>query len=456
MTRKRPRSTAAALDVRQRKRLTIQYCPVPSLKLDPRNPRLHSPRQIRQIARSIKAFGFNVPVLVDSDMNVIAGHGRVLASRELGWTEVPTICLDHLSEAQRRAFMIADNRLTEISTWDDRLLGEQLKQLSLCDLEFDLDVVGFEMGEIDLRIEGLAAEDKAADPADCLPLPSDVLISQTGDLWQLGRHRIVCGNALDAQAYALLMDTERAAIVFTDPPYNLKIDGHVSGLGSARHREFRMASGEMDEAEFTEFLTRSCSLMAHYSMGGAIHFLCIDWRHIGELLGAGRAIYSELKNVCVWCKHNAGMGSFYRSQHELVFVFKHGRGSHCNNIQLGQFGRHRSNVWTYRGANFFGRGTEEGNLSALHPTVKPVQLVADAILDCSTRGDVVLDSFLGSGTTMIAAERVGRRCFGIEIEPRYVDAIIRRWQAFTGDAARHAASGRLFQDVAEEREVNGV
>jgi DNA modification methylase len=434
------------------RRLAVVTRLIDALILDPKNPRLHNRRQVRQIARSITAFGFNVPILVDAELKVIAGHGRVLACRELGWREVPTICLEHLNEAQRRAFMVADNRLTETSVWDDRLLAEQLRELSLLDLDFSLEATGFEIAEIDLRIEGLDPHsDGQNDPADVVPpIRSSPPIAQAGDLWLLGRHRVICGSALEPNSYSILMDEEHASVVFTDPPYHVPIDGHVSGLGSVTHREFAMASGEMDEVEFTEFLTSTCSLAAHHSHDGAIHFVCMDWRHMGELLAAGKKVYSELKNMCVWVKHNAGMGSFYRSQHELVFVFKHGRHPHRNNVELGRFGRHRSNVWTYRGLNSFGRGTDEGNLLDLHPTVKPVAMVADAILDCSARGEVVLDPFLGSGTTIMAAERTGRRCCGIEIDPIYVDTIIRRWQAFTGDDARHLASGRSFTEFEAE------
>jgi DNA modification methylase len=300
----------------------------------------------------------------------------------------------------------------------------------------------------------MTGEPQEEDPADTVPpIISGSALSQPGDLWQLGRHRICCGSALDPRAFAMLMDSERAGIVFSDPPYNVRIDGHASGLGAVRHRDFAMASGEMDRAEFTYFLTRALQLHARHSVDASVHYICMDWRHISELMTAGEEVYSELKNVCVWVKHNAGMGSFYRSQHEFIFVFKHGRASHRNNFQLGQYGRHRSNVWTHRGANSFGRGTEEGNLLDIHPTVKPVVLVADAILDCSARGDVVLDGFLGSGTTVIAAERTGRRCFGIEIDPTYVDAIIRRWQAFTGDTARHAATGCTFNELEADREA---
>jgi DNA modification methylase len=436
--------------------IKIVYRPIGELNLDPTNPRFHSPKQIRQIATSIKTFGFNVPVLVDANGKVIAGHGRIMACQLLGRTEVPTICLNHLSEAQAKAFMIADNRLTENSVWDDQLLAEQLRDLSVENLDFSLEVTGFDMGEIDIRIEGLISptqEDK--DLADDLSaLPSGPPIVRSGDLWLLGDHRVYCGDALDAISYAALMQTEQASMIFTDPPYNLSI-GDVSGLGSVRHRDFAMASGEMSEAEFTSFLTKTCSLHARHSAEGALHFICMDWRHMAELLAAGREVYTELKHLCVWAKDNGGMGSLYRSRHELVFVFKHGRGSHRNNIQLGQYGRNRSNVWNYPGVNSFSRSGDEGNLLAIHPTVKPVALVADAIMDCTSRRDIVLDGFLGSGTTVIAAERTGRRCHGLEIDPLYVDTIIRRWQAFTRDDARHVSSGRSFKEIEAEVEEKG-
>jgi DNA modification methylase len=439
-------------------RICITFRPIAELSLSAGNPRAHSPRQIRQIARSIEAFGFNVPVLIDSNLNVIAGHGRILACRQLGMSEVPTIRLEHLTEEQARAFMIADNRLTENSTWDDRLLAEELHDLSALDLDFSLEATGFEMGEIDLRIEGLANESDANDEA-ANAIPETQVgppVSRAGDLWLLGEHRVICVSALDTNAYVELMRGKKAAQIFTDPPYNVAIEGNVSGLGAVHHREFAMASGEMTASEFTAFLSRVLSLLARHSGSGSLHYICMDWRHMGELLAAGKEAYTELKNLCVWAKDNAGMGSLYRSQHELIFVFKNGRDAHRNNIQLGQFGRNRGNVWHYPGANTFARHGEEGNLLALHPTVKPVALIADAILDCSARRDIVLDAFLGSGTTVIAAERTGRRCYGLEIDPLYVDTIIRRWQAYTGERAKNAASGRYFGDLENEREERNV
>jgi len=440
-------------------RMLIVYWAIDQLKPDPHNARRHSKKQIRQIANSIKAFGFNVPILIDRNGNVIAGHGRLLACRELGITKVPTLCLDHLTPAQARVFMIADNRLTEIATWDDRLLAQQLKDLSLLGLDFSLELTGFEIGEIDLRIASVEDLPKPNDdPADLLPeLPAGPPVSKIGDLWLLDRHRLLCGSALDSAVFKALMGAERAAMVFSDPPYNVPIEGHVSGLGAIHHRPFPMASGEMDGAEFTAFLAGALRNFAAFSLDGSLHYVGMDWRHLEELLAAARGAYGELKNLCVWVKDKAGMGSLYRSQHELVFVFKHGRNGHRNNVQLGQFGRNRSNIWHYPGARSFSRCGEEGNLLALHPTVKPVALVADAILDCSARGDIVLDGFLGSGTTVIAAERTGRRCFGLELDPGYVDTILRRWQALTGGSARHAVSGRSFDDLVREAEAaNGI
>ena len=439
----------------RKQRLEIVYRPIDELKPDLANARLHSKEQIRKLKKSIETFGFIVPALVDAELNIVAGNGRVAGARMAGHSEVPTVRLDHLSPAQLRAFTIADNRLSELATWDDRLLAQQLKDLSLLGLDFSLEVTGFEMAEIDLRIESLKnLTQPNDDPADALPeLPANPPLSKIGDLWMLGNHRVLCGSALDTAAFAALMGDERAAMIFTDPPYNVPIDGHASGLGAIRHRPFPMASGEMNTTEFIGFLCRAFRNLAGFSIDGSLHYVCIDWRHVAELSAAGGEAYDELKNLAVWVKDNAGMGSLYRSRHELVFVFKHGRDGHRNNVQLGRFGRNRSNVWHYPGANSFARNGEEGNLLALHPTVKPVAMVADAILDASARRDIVLDAFLGSGTTVIAAERTGRRCYGLELDPAYVDATVRRWQTLSGRSALHGVSGRSFDDLTREAEV---
>lgn len=425
---------------------------VTSRRLDGLRPsshllRCHSKRQIKQLARSIETFGFNVPILIDREDTIIAGQGRFLACRELGWTEIPTIRVGHLNEAQLKAFMIADNRLSELSTWDEQILGETLQELSLLDLDFSLEATGFDMGEIDFRIEGLKASKPKLDRSDEIPdAPPGPPVSVLGDLWELDGHRVLCGSALELTSYSTLMAGKQAEMVFTDPPYNVRIGGHVSGLGAVQHREFAMACGEMSTVEFTAFLRQAMSLLAEHSRDGSLHMLCMDWRHMLEVLEAAKPVYSELKNLCVWAKDNAGMGSFYRSQHELVFVFKRGTAKHTNNVELGRHGRNRTNVWQYPGVNSFGRTGEEGNLLAMHPTVKPVRLVADAILDGTSRSDIVLDGFLGSGSTLIAAERVGRRCYGLELDPLYVDTIIHRWQSLTGGTARHAVTGAAFRD----------
>lgn len=434
-----------------RKSLSVTYRLLSELRPDPKNPRAHSRKQIRQIAESIRQFGFTAPVLLDGDDNVVAGHGRILACQELGWADVPTISLTHLTPAQAKAYMIADNRLTENSEWNERLLAEQFKELSLLDLDFELDVTGFELADIDLRIESLGeAGVEEPDPADHIEPNSGPPVTTPGDIWTLGSHRLTCGSALEPASYGGLLSGETADLVFSDPPYNVSIQGHVSGNGAVRHREFAMASGEMNRAEFTSFLQQTCTQLAANTKPGSVHFLCMDWRHLTELLTAGQSIYSQLLNVCVWVKHNGGMGSLYRSQHELVLVFKNGDARHCNNVQLGKFGRNRTNVWNYPAINNFGRGTDEGSLLAMHPTVKPVALVADAILDCSQRGDIVLDAFLGSGSTLIACERTGRACRGIELDPLYVDTAILRWQKYTGGTAIRASDGRGFNDCSSE------
>ena len=432
-------------------RLKVRYRSIASLKSNPKNTRLHSDKQVRQIARSIEAFGSIVPVLIDGSSQVIAGHGRIQAAQFLGLRELPTICVEHLTEVQVKAFAIADNKLTDNSTWNIELLGEQLKTLSEVELDFDLEVTGFEMAEIDLLIEGLSpTAESDADPADEVPDAVEEQVSRPKDLWSLGQHAIFCGDARDKQSYSLLLDGRKADLILTDPPYNVRIAGHATGLGAIQHKNFKMAVGEMSEGEFTDFLACVFERLALHSVDGSLHYVFMDWRHAREILTAGKQAYTELKNVIVWVKDNGGMGSLYRSQHELIFLFKNGKDCHQNNVQLGKFGRYRTNVWNYPGVNSFSRATEEGNLLELHPTVKPVALVADAMMDCSARGDIVLDPFLGSGTAVIAAERTGRVCYGIELDPLYVDTIVRRWQKFTGLSATHAASGRRFNELEKE------
>ncbi|MGO9325069.1 MAG: site-specific DNA-methyltransferase [Terracidiphilus sp.] len=434
-------------------KVSVVYQRIDQLKPYPHNARTHAKHQIRQIAESIRTFGFTNPVLVDAENQIIAGHGRVEAAKLLGLQEVPTIRLDQLTKDQIRAYVITDNKLAENAGWDKEILAIEFETLLALECaDFDVTITGFEIPEIDLILK----EAKSASfPEEAPPEPmfDQDPVSQPGDLWLLGKHSIICGNSLHQETYRTLLGSRHATMVFTDPPFNVKIDGHATGNGAIKHREFAMASGEMSEAEFVSFLNNSLRLMASYSANSSIHYICMDWRHAGDLIAAGKQNYDEFNNICVWVKDNGGMGSFYRSQHELILVFRKGKGPHRNNIQLGQFGRNRTNVWQYPGIHSLSKQSEEGNLLALHPTVKPVAMVADAILDCTARGEVVLDAFLGSGTTLLAAERVGRICCGIEIDPIYIDVAIRRWQNYTGEAAVYSQSGKTFNEVAAQKEV---
>lgn len=442
------------MKAKQSSPLLIVYQKIDQLKPFASNARTHSNRQIRQIAESIRVFGFTNPVLVHRDNRIVAGHGRVKAAKQLGMDEVPTIRLEDLSDEQIRAYVIADNKLAENAGWDRAILAVELQHLLTLDCaDFDVTITGFEIAEIDAILEGsseFGEEDEIVEPVSDGPP-----ISEPGDLWLLGKHRILCGNSLQDETYKTLMGNRRAAIAFSDPPYNVRIDGNVCGKGKIRHREFQMASGDMSDAEYVSFLGISLRLAVRYGSNNSVQYWCIDWRHVGDLIAVGKQIYDEFLNLCVWVKDNGGMGSFYRSQHELVAVFSKGQGTR-NNVRLGQFGRNRTNVWKYPGVHTQSRQGDEGNLLAMHPTVKPVAMVADAILDCSARGEIVLDSFLGSGTTLMAAERVGRICFGIEIDPGYVDVAIRRWQNHTGEKAMHAVSGKCFDEVAALRAASHV
>jgi DNA modification methylase len=428
--------------------MKIEYTPVRELRPHPNNARTHSKRQIRQIAKSIQQFGFCNPVLVDDAKQIIAGHGRVEAAKLLGIDAVPTVRLSHLSEAERRAYVLADNKLAEKAGWDRELLAIELQ--GLIELDVDIELTGFEMAEIDLILEeAREASGDASGPEDAVPEPSlSPAVSQAGDLWLLGSHHLLCGDARDQTAYDQLLAGAKAEFVFSDPPYNVAIDGHVCGLGRIHHRELALGCGEMSEAEFMAFLKTVFALLADNSMDGSIHQICMDWRHIWEMLEAGRSVYGELKDLCVWNKTTAGMGSFYRSKHELVFVWKSGTVAHVNNFELGQYGRHRSNVWDYPGVNTMRAGRRE---DPMLPTNKPVGLVADAIKDCSRRGGLVLDPFCGGGTILIAAERTGRKARALEIGPIYVDVAVRRWQAYTGKSAILAGSGETFETTASSQ-----
>ncbi len=411
----------------------IENRSIASLRPYAGNARSHSKKQVKQIADSITRFGFTNPVLISDDCEIIAGHGRVSAAKLLGRETVPVLRLSHLSATERRAYVLADNKLALNAGWDQEILAIELQ--GLIDLEFDPSVTGFSLAEVDFTLD--AARERAPDaPAaktDVIPPMAAAIVTSTGDLWQLGRHRLICGDARNETDYEKLLQGDPVDLIFTDPPYNVPVDGHVCGSGRIRHREFAMGVGEMSSSGFTAFLTETMGAASKRCRDGAIAFVCMDWRHIGELSAAGAAVFNELKNICVWNKTNAGMGTFYRSKHELVFVFKVGTAAHVNSFGLGDTGRYRTNVWDYPGITSMGAGRMEE--LAMHPTVKPTALVADAIKDCSRRGDIVLDSFGGSGTTLIAAETCGRQARLIEYDPGYCDTIIRRWQQLTGKRA---------------------
>jgi DNA modification methylase len=431
--------------------LKIDYRDTTSLKLDPQNTRHHTADQIAKLAATMTEFGMVVPILRDRDDNVVAGHGRVMAARKAGIAKIPTILIDHLSPAQLRAFAIADNKLHDLSDWDEVMLAEELKTLSAMDLDFSLEATGFEVAEIDTLILGPQGPMGEGDD-EVLP-PIGPAVSRPGDLWQLGPHRILCGNALEAASYERLLEGKPADMAFSDAPYGVPIAGHASTRrGAKQHREFLMGGGGMSAAELRVFFAKSFQQLRASTKPGAVIYASIDWRHAAAMQAAAEEAGLELINIAVWVKSNPGMGSFYRSAHEFVLVLRHPGAGHRNNVELGRHGRSRSNVWRYDSANDFGRGGGEGDLLAKHPTPKPVPLVAGAILDATARGEVVLDNFLGSGSTIIAAERTGRIGYGIELDPGYVDVAVRRWQQLTGKDAIEAASGKVFNDREEERE----
>lgn len=424
--------------------LKVELRPIGTLRPATRPARTHSEKQIGQIASSIRQFGFTNPIIIDIDGTIVAGHGRHQAARMLGIEDVPVIPIEDLTEAELRAYALADNRIAQNAGWDDEVLRIEFEELGALDLAFDLEITGFSTTDIDLltltpaeaKLEKLPEVDRR-----------QTCGVERGDVWILGRHRLLCGDTRSPASFDILMGGDLARMVFSDPPFNVKINGHVGGLGQTKHAEFAMATGEMSETEFTGFLETAFRNAADVSMDGAIHYQCMDWRHVEEMMKAGRAVYSDLKNICIWSKDNAGMGSFYRSQHELVFVWKVGSAPHLNTVELGKNGRYRTNIWNYRGATKTGADAE----LAMHPTVKPVTMIMDAIKDTSRKGEIVLDPFGGSGSTLIAAEKTGRHGRLIEYEPGYCETTIRRWQTLTRRAAVLEATGESFNDVSARR-----
>ena len=425
----------------------IEWVALADLKRNPKNARTHSNRQLKKIRRSIREFGALNPLIVDENNVILAGHGRADAARKEGLTHLPVLRYRHLTDVQKRAYVIADNKIAQEAGWDRDMLATELGELIdlLPAKGLDIALTGFDIGEIDILLADFA---ETPPPQDDVPVPPEHPTTRAGDLWLLGKHRLYCGDARNPASFTHLMAGASVAAVFCDPPYNLPVKS-IGGRGRVRHAEFACASGEMSRAQFRRFLAETLGNGARVSMPGAVHYVCMDWRHVGDLTDVGGELYDSMLNLVVWNKTNAGQGSFYRSQHELIGVFLVAGGAHQNNVDLGRFGRNRSNVWTYAGVNTFGHGRMEALSS--HPTVKPIALVADALLDCTRRGDLVLDQFAGSGTTILAAEKVGRTACGLEIEPRYVDVAITRWQQTTKFDAVLAGDGRTFEEVCTAR-----
>lgn len=430
--------------------LSIENVSLKQIRAYEKNAKNHPESQIQQITASIRQFGFTNPILVDENLEIIAGHGRMAAAQLLGLDTVPVIRLAHLSDAQKRAYRLADNKIAENGGWNEDLLRLEISELEQICGDMDVSIMGF--SDVELDILTMDNRTTADSKANNVPyIPENEIVTRPGDVWCIGDHRIICGNSLDAATFEMLLGTRQADMVLQDPPYNVKISGHVCGSGNVRHKEFQMASGEMSTDEFTQFLRKNFDLCAKHSRPGALQYNFMDWRHMGEILAAGNGVFANLVNMCVWCKSSGGMGSLYRSQHELCFIFKNGKDAHINNVKLGANGRYRTNVWQYAGVNAFGRHKAD---IKMHPTVKPVEMLKDAILDVTRRDDVVLDTFLGSGSTLIAAHQSKRVCYGIELEPLYVDTAIRRYKELFGVDAVRKSDGKTYSELlTEKREV---
>jgi DNA modification methylase len=417
-------STSVAGALPTRRDLSVVYRPIADLKPDPRNARTHPKKQIEQLCGSIRSFGFTNPVLVDEAGVLIAGHGRLRAAKELGLATVPVIELLDLAEAQKKALRLADNKIALNAGWDIEILKLELAEIAVLDVDFDLSLTGFASGEIDVVLKAANDPEIEVIPA----VPSDPK-TKVGDIWVLGDHRIGCGDGRDIEFLKRVVGADSLIdAAFMDPPYNVRINGHANAKG--RHREFAMASGEMSDDQFRNFLSQTLGSAAAVSRDGAVHYVCMDWRHLDDLSAVGSEVYGDLLNICVWNKSNAGMGSLYRSKHEMICVYRFGSLPHVNMVELGKHGRNRTNVWDYPSVNSMA-GSRREDL-ALHPTVKPVAMVAEAYQDVTKRGDLVFDMFLGSGTSLIAAERTGRRFRGCDIDPAYIDVAVERWAQLTG------------------------
>lgn len=410
--------------------------------------RVTTPEQLERVIKSIRQFGLVTPILIDAEDRIVSGHVVWEAAQKIGSETIECLVVDHLDDAELKALSLALNRIAETGDWNLDTLREVMIEIRSADI--DLTTTGFTLQEFDQIT--LAPSPSSQDEEDCaeVEFKDETPVSRIGDLFQLNDHRLLCGDALEAESYRQVLGGRMAHCTFSDPPYGCKIEGFVSGLGKHKHKDFVMASGEMDDAQFIEFLETYLTHCRTFTSKGAVTFACMDWRQIDKLLAAGAQAGFNRNNIVVWNKGSGGMGSLYRSAHELIAVFCNGKSPATNNVELGRHGRDRSNLWSYPGANR--RGSSANHALADHPTPKPIELVEDALLDITRPGDVVLDPFSGSGTTLIAAERCGRITCGIELDPQYVDRTIRRWERMTGHEVIHVESGMTFTELMTERQ----
>lgn len=420
-----------------------------------RNARKHGEAQLEAVTQSMRHFSQIAPIIVDVDYRIVAGHARWEAAKRLALPRVAVIRVDHLSPDELRAYAIADNRLAERAEWDREVLAVEFSELELMLTDISLSVTGFDLPEIDLLTSGL--DQTSWSDLDQVPdaLEGKIAVTLPGDLWLFDddRHRLLCGTSTDPEVVTLLMAGQKAAAVATDPPYNLHARAY-SEKGRTKHGDFRQAAGELSREEFTEFLRSAVGAVIPHLIPGALLYTFMDWKHVRELMGAGDANSLELLNICIWDKGKGGMGAFYRSAHELVFVFRHGKAKHNNRVQLGRFGRDRTNLWRYAGMSSFARGRDRA--LAMHGTVKPVQMICDLLLDCTEKADIVFDGFGGSGTTLIAAQKLGRQARLIELDPVYCDTIIGRYRTAFGTEPVHAVVGMPFSEIATQRAGKGT
>jgi len=445
--RQRERRAACRIEGVQRTRrndllptLEVEQVLLSDLRPASRQVRKVTEAQVARLVASIESFGFVRPILIAEGVRVIDGHALLKAAERLGLSTIPVVRVDHLSPAEVRALRITLNRTSETGSWDVEALTIELAALEI--EGFDLEVTGFS----DIEIDGLLRTDHDLETSPPEPAEDAVAVTRLGDLWRLGDHRVICADARDPNALSTLMGEEKARVILTDEPYNVPIVGHVT---KKAHREFEVAAGELSAEEFLKFNLDWASASLTHLIDGGLFGTFIDWRHVDVVLAAGATLGLHLQNIIVWSKTNAAMGSLWRAQHELLPIFKKGTAAHVNNVALGKNGRHRTNVWSYPGANV--PGSDANAMLAKHPTPKPVAMLADAMLDVTMPGEIVLDPFLGSGSTLMAAQRTGRICGGVELDPLYVDLVIARWSAATGCAAILEATGETFNVVATRR-----